>query len=245
MKTTATQLVTFWTCPFLWHVSYEVKQPLPVWGSRRRFGTVIHATIAEYEHRGRSLERALLALEEKGFGLPRHDLEEGRAILLWRHERARSREGRPVLIEGAMRAHLEEHRLDARMDRLDGMGGEYLLAEYKGGKSVDLELVRVQLMILSLAILDVFGRPPDRWEVELLRARRVLELAAERDRDTLRRFALGLVQRILQGDREPKPYNPNFCPKCPARVFCPRVIPSPRELNRQAPASSSQLRLFQ
>ncbi len=36
MRVTATQLVTYWTCPFLWHVSYEVKEPLPVWGTRWR-----------------------------------------------------------------------------------------------------------------------------------------------------------------------------------------------------------------
>ena len=103
MKTTATQLVTYWTCPFLWHVSYEIKEPLPVWGTRRRFGNVIHAAIAEYERHGRSLERALLLLEEQQTGLTAEDLEEARSILLWRHGRAQGREGRPVLIEGCFK----------------------------------------------------------------------------------------------------------------------------------------------
>lgn len=244
MRVTATQLLTFWTCPFLWHVSYEVKQPLPVWGTRRRFGTVIHAAIAEYEKHGRSLDRALSALEEVRAGLALPDLEELRAILRWRHERGRGREGRPVLVEGGMRAYLGEHRLDVRMDRLDSIGGHYLLAEYKGGKSVDLELVRVQLMILSFAIFDVFGRPPDRWEVELLRARKVLELPAETNREVLHSFLSDQVRRVLEGDREPRPYNPQFCSRCPARAFCPKATLSPRKLSPRAQKDSSQLHLF-
>lgn len=222
MRTTATQLVTFWTCPFLWHVSYEVKQPLPVWGTKRRFGTVIHAAIAEYERHGRSLERALSTLEEERAGLTPPDLEEARAILQWRHERRRGREGRPVLVEGSLRAHLGDHRLEVRMDRLDGVGGHFLLAEYKGGKSVDLDLVRVQLMILSFAILDVFGQPPDRWEVELLRARKVLELPAETDREVLRAFVSDQVRRVLQGNRDPGPTTPNSAPDVPPDSSAPK-----------------------
>lgn len=244
MRTTATQLVTFWTCPFLWHVSYEVRQPLPVWGTRRRFGTVIHAAIAAYERHGRSLEHALWTLEEARSGLTLPDLEEAKAILRWRHERGRGREGRLVLVEGTMRAHLGEHRLEVRMDRLDSVGGDYLLAEYKGGKSVDLDLVRVQLMILSFAIFDVFGRPPDRWEVELLRGRKVLELPAERNPEVLRGFVADQVRRLLEGDREPRPYNPQFCRRCPARPFCPKMSPNPRELASRVPSETSQLTLF-
>jgi hypothetical protein len=230
--TTATQLVTYWTCPFLFHVSYEVKEPLPVWGTRRRFGNVIHAAIAEYERRGRSLERAFLLLEDQRAGLTLQDLEEARGILLWRHERAPEREGRLVLVEGSLRAHLDGHRLDVRMDRLDSVGAEYLLAEYKGGKTVDLELVRVQLLILSYAVLDVFGRAPSRWEVELLRARKVVSLPAEVDPGKLKEFARGLIQGIEQDDREPRPYDPNFCRSCPAKLHCPSWTTSPKPFTR-------------
>jgi hypothetical protein len=232
LKATTTQLVTYWTCPFLWHVSYEIKEPLPVWGTRRRFGNVIHAAIAEYERHGRSLERALLLLEEQRTGLTAEDLEEARSILLWRHERAQGREGRPVLIEGSLRAQLGGHRLEVRMDRLDSVGGDYLLAEYKGGKTVDLELVRVQLMILAVAILDVFGRAPSRWEIELLRARKVVSLPAEIDPGKLREFMNRLIQGILAGDREPRPYDLNFCRRCPAKLHCPSWTSSPKPFTR-------------
>jgi hypothetical protein len=245
LKTTATQLVTFWTCPFLWHVSYQVKQPLPVWGTRRRFGTVIHAAIAEYERRGRSLERGFLLLEDQRAGLTPQDIEEARSILLWRHERAQGREGRPVLIEGSLRAYLDGHQLEVRMDRLDCLGGEYLLAEYKGGKSVDLELVRVQLLILSFAILDVFVRAPARWEVEMLRARKVLGLPADQDPGALRLFVAGLIRRMLDGDQQPRPYASSFCRRCPARRFCPRGTDHPEPLSRgTARKTDSQLLLF-
>jgi hypothetical protein len=244
MKTTATQLVTYWTCPFLWHVSYEAKEPLPVWGTRRRFGNVIHAAIAEYERRGRSLEKALEFLEEQGAGLPAQDLREAREILSWRHERAPEREGRPILIEGALRAYLGQHRLEVRMDRLDAVGSDTLLAEYKGGRSVDLELVRIQLLILSYAILDVFGRPPGRWELECLRARKLVELPAERDLRTLRGVTGGLIDRIQEGDREPRPYAESFCRRCPARAYCPRWSRSPKPLSRAPERTPEQLTLF-
>jgi hypothetical protein len=243
MKTTATQLVTYWTCPFLWHVSYEIKEPLPVWGSRRRFGNVIHAAIAEYERRGRSLERALLFLEDaRALGTP--DLAEARSILAWRHGRAPEREGRPILIEGSLRAYLGGHRLEVRMDRLDG-GAGFLLAEYKGGKTVDLRLVRTQLAILAYAILDVFGSAPRRWEVELLRARRVLEIPAETDPGRLRELPRRLLEGILGGNREPRPYDSQFCSRCPAKAYCPRGTPSPRPLSRAAARNrDEQLTLF-
>lgn len=244
MKATATQLVTFWTCPFLWHVSYEIKEPLPVWGSRHRFGNVIHAAIAEYERHGRSLERALLLLEEQRSGLTKEDLEEARSILAWRHERASERQGRPVLIEGSLRAQLGGHRLEVRMDRLDGVGGEFLLAEYKGGTTVDLDLVRVQLIILSYAIFDVFGRVPSRWEVELLRAKKVMSLPAEVSPEKLREFTRRLMKGILEEDREPRPYDPAFCKRCPARSFCPKGSEHPKPLTRAQEAKQETQRML-
>jgi hypothetical protein len=235
MKTTATQLVTYWTCPFLWHVSYERKEPLARWAARRRFGTVVHAAIAEYERRRRSLERAFRFLDGIAAGLPLPDREEARAILLWRHETVRDGAARPVLIEGSLRAILDGHRLDVRMDRLDARAGDYLLAEYKGGRSVDLRLVRTQLAILAAAVLDVFGRAPQRWQVELLRARKVLELPAETDPAELRRLPARLIRSILEGNRSPEPFDPRFCARCPARDFCPRATPEPRPFSRAIP----------
>ncbi|HLY10370.1 MAG TPA: PD-(D/E)XK nuclease family protein [Planctomycetota bacterium] len=243
MKTTATQLSTYWTCPYLWHVSYEKREPLPVWGRRRRFGTVIHAAIAEYERRGRSLERALLLLDDQSGGLSREDLGEARSILVWRHEQAPHREGRPLLVEGSLRAFLGGHRIDVRMDRLDGMGEDLLLAEYKGGTHVDLRQVGTQLAILAYAVLDVFGRAPGRWELELLRARKRLDLPAETDPGRLRRLPLRLIERILEGDREPRPYDPAFCSRCPAKAFCPRWTPTPRAFSRSASPSAPQHQL--
>jgi len=244
MKVTATQLVTYWTCPFLWHVSYERREPLPVWGTRRRFGNVIHAAIAEYERRGRSLERAVLVLEDHRAGLSSEDLEEARAILVWRHDRVRKREGRPLLIEGGLRAFLGVHRLDVRMDRLDRRCGEFLLAEYKGGRTVDRRPLRTQLAILAYAILDVLGRAPSHWEVELLRAREVLEIPPETDPAALRRLPDLLIRGILDGDREPRPYDPAFCRRCPARAYCPKATLHPKPLTRAVPLESPQALLF-
>jgi hypothetical protein len=83
MKFTATQLVTYWTCPYLRYVSYESKEPLPVWETRRRFGNVIHAAIAEYERTGRRLERANEVLEHKKAGLTSEDLAETHQLNLF------------------------------------------------------------------------------------------------------------------------------------------------------------------
>ena len=245
MRTTATQLVTYWACPFLWHVSYEKREPLPAWGTRRRFGNIIHAAIAQYERSGRSLEKALALLETCSPELPIRDLEEARSILQWRHERAPEREGRPVLIEGSLRAQVDGHRLEVRMDRLDSVDGEYHLAEYKGGVTVDPELVRIQFLVLSTAILDVFGRAPATWDLELLRARQVRPVSAETRPDKLKAFTGRLLRDIESGDREPRPYDPSFCRRCPARSFCPRASPRPKPFTRrEAPSQTAQIRLF-
>jgi hypothetical protein len=246
VNVTATRLVTYWTCPFLWHATYERRAPLPLWGARRRFGTAIHAAIAEYERRGRSLDRALEFLERRRAGLRSADYEEARAILVWRDGVARGREGRPLLVEGELRAVLDGHRLVVRMDRLDRTGGELALAEYKGGRAVDLRLVHVQMAILAYAVLDVFGRPPRRWEVELLRSRGIVELPARTDPAELRRLPAELLGGMRRGDHEPRPYDPAFCVRCPARAFCPRGSARPRPLPPPPkPTEAGELPLFQ
>jgi hypothetical protein len=138
VKFTATELVTQFQCPFLRWVSYEVREPLPVWGTNRKFGNVLHRAIEEYEKNHRRLEVALAVLDAEAPTLTGDDLREARSILEWRHGRQRGKDGRAVLIEGPLRSSILGHRLDVRLDRLDAVGKGYLLAEYKGGKTVDL-----------------------------------------------------------------------------------------------------------
>ncbi len=228
MRVTATQLVTYWTSPFLWHASSLPGATLSPPGARRRFGTLLHAAIAEYERGRGALGRALEFLEGRRAALSTREYAEARAVLLWRHEAARGRAGRPLLVEGELRAFLGDHRLTVRVDRLDRDGDDLLLAEVKGGRSIDLRVVRVQLAILAFAVLDVFGRAPRRWSVELLRARGVVEVPAETDPGALRRLPAQLLEGMLGGDREPRPYDPGFCGRCPARAYCPRGSAAPQ-----------------
>src|SRR5262245_29389851 len=151
MKLTASILVAQFTCGFLRHVRYALRTPLPFGARRRRLGAVLHAAIALYEKSGRRLAPALDALAT--FVLPAADLEEARAVLVWRHGRDRDPDRRPFLIEGALHAPLGPHSLDVRMDRLDRGGeGRTLLAEYKTGRLVDPGPLRAQLQILAYAI---------------------------------------------------------------------------------------------
>jgi hypothetical protein len=244
MKTTATELATYWTCPFLHDVACRRKEPLPFGAAGRRFGNVLHAAIAEYERGGGSLDRAFRVLQERGAGLSGEDAQEARAILQWRHERAPGREGRPWLIEGSLRASLGEHRLHVRVDRLDRLDDGMLLAEYKGGRTVNLELVRVQLTLLAAAALDALGSAPKYWELEGLRTRTIVRLPAETDPEKLRRFARGLIDGVAAGDRDPRPFDPDYCRRCPAKAFCPRVTPRPKLLRPAAPETQAQLQLF-
>ena len=65
MKLTATLLTTQFKCPYLRYLEYEVKQPLPFLGGRRRLGNLVHAARAAYEGSNRSLDRGLEVLEER------------------------------------------------------------------------------------------------------------------------------------------------------------------------------------
>jgi hypothetical protein len=243
MKLTASILVAQSVCGFLRHVQYGARQPLPFLSRRRRFGTVLHAAIAIYEKSGRRLDEAVAALET--FVLPPEELEEARAILAWRHGRPRDPARRPFLIEGPLAAPLDDHRLDVRMDRLDRRDGEFVLAEYKTGRLADPGPLRAQLRILSYAIGRTLGRAPTAWEVELLGARRVVSIPAERDLGALGRFASGLAGAVARDDREPRPSDPSSCRRCPARSYCPRATPEPLPL-AAAPlrSASAQLPLF-
>jgi hypothetical protein len=243
MNLTASILVAQAACGFLRHVQYGVRQPLPFGASRRRLGAVIHAAIAFYEKSGRRLAPALDAL--RTFVLPARDLDEARAVLEWRHARGRDPGRRPFLIEGALRAALPPHTLHVRLDRLDQGEGGFVLAEYKTGRTLDLEPVRAQLRILSYAVGRALGRTPSAWEVELLGARRVIRLEAETDPAALERFAAGLAGAVARDDREPRPADPEFCRRCPARRHCPRATPSPLPLRDPPPrAEPTQLALF-
>ena len=243
MKLTASILVAQSVCGFLRHAQYGARQPFPFLGSRRRFGSVLHAAIAIYEKSGGRLEAGIRALES--FILPAAELDEARGILAWRHGRERDPARRPFLIEGALHATIDDHRLEVRLDRLDRREGEYLLAEYKTGREVDPETVRAQLMVLSYAIARSLGKAPSEWELELLGARRVLRPAAERNPERLEAFVAGLARAVARDDREPEPRDPAFCRRCPARSYCPRATPHPRPLRDASPAGqAAQLKLF-
>lgn len=243
MKLTASILAAQSVCGFLRHVQYGARQPLPFLSGRRRFGTVLHAAIALYEKSGGRLREAVAALES--FVLPAEELDEARAILAWRHARPRDPARRPFLIEGPLAATIDGHRLDVRMDRLDRREGDFVLAEYKTGRRADLGALGAQLRILSYAIARALGRPPAAWEVELLGARRVLSLPAERDPRALEQYASGLAAAVARDDREPRPSDPSSCARCPARRYCPRVTPEPLPLSAAPPRSTpAQLELF-
>jgi len=243
MKLTASILVAQSVCGFLRHVQYGARQPLPFLSGRRRFGTVLHAAIALYEKSGGRLRDAVAALET--FVLPAAELEEARSILAWRHGLARDPDRRPFLIEGPLTAPLGGHRLEVRMDRLDRREGDFVLAEYKTGRRADPGPLRAQLRILSYAIAKTLGKPPAAWEVELLGARRILSIPAERDPGTLERHAAELAAAVARDDRDPSPSDPSFCRRCPARAWCPRVTADPLPL-AAAPARTppAQLQLF-
>lgn len=243
MKLTASMLIAQSVCGFLRHVQYAVRQPLPFGGGRRRLGSVLHAVIAFYEKSGRRLQPAIDAL--RTFVLPDADLREAREILEWRHGQDRDPERRPFLIEGALHAALPPHTLDVRLDRLDRREGDYVLAEYKTGRTVDLEPVRTQLRILAYAAGRALGAVPSEWEVELLGARRVVRVEAETDRAELERFVSGLAAAVDRDDREPRPSDPAFCRRCPARSYCPRGSASPLPLREPLPhPEPTQLALF-
>jgi CRISPR/Cas system-associated exonuclease Cas4 (RecB family) len=243
MKLTASILTAQSVCGFLRHVQYGARQPLPFLAGRRRFGTVLHAAIALYEKSGRRLPEAVAALET--FVLPAEEIDEARSILAWRHGRPRDPARRPFLIEGPLAAPLDGHRLEVRMDRLDRRAGEFVLAEYKTGRQVDAAPLRAQLRLLSYAISRTLGKPPEAWEVELLGARRILAIPAERDPAALERFAAGLAAAVARDDREPRPSDPSFCRRCPARRYCPRATPDPLPLAAAPPAAAlAQGQLF-
>src|SRR5947208_15525644 len=105
MKLTTSILVAQSVCGFLRHVQYGIRQPFPFLGSRRRFGSVLHAAIAIYEKSGGRLSEGIRALES--FILPAEDLDEARNILRWRHGRVRDPARRPFLIEGPLHATID------------------------------------------------------------------------------------------------------------------------------------------
>jgi hypothetical protein len=243
MKLTASILVAQSLCGFLRHVQYGVRQPLPFGAARRRFGSVLHVAIALYEKSGRRLETALAALST--FVLPEPDLAEARLILSWRHGLERDPRRRPFLIEGAIHTTVDGHRLDVRMDRLDRREGEFVLTELKTAREADTPAVRIQLGVLSYAIGRALGKTPSEWEVELLGARRILRLPAERNPAELERLVAGLARAVARDDREPEPADAGFCRRCPARRYCPRASADPLPLRTPAPAAeSAQLNLF-
>ena len=244
MRLTATILTAQFQCGWMRHVMYAARVPLPVLGTARRFGNALHAAREAFEKRGRSLDAAAEVLNRYAGGMTPEDLTEAREILAWIHDRSRGREGHPLLIEGPLRTAVAGHRLDVRLDRLDRVGEEMVLVEYKTGRRTELEPVRAQLRILSYAVWSIFGQPPARWEVEFLRARRVVDLPAETDPRVLERFTADLARSVARGDRDPRPHDSGFCRRCAARPYCPRGGQSPKPLPDPPRREEAQLPLF-
>ncbi len=240
---TTTRLVTYYTCPWLYYVEYVARQPLPALAMRRRFGIILHAAIAAYERHGRSLATAFAVLGQQA-GLTTEDSALARAILEWRHGQVRPAGSRPVMVEGTLQVAVRSHRLVVRMDRLDGVGEDLELVEYKTGRRVDEELVQVQFAILAFAVHAAFGRAPSAWRLELLRARHVKTIEASRNPDALKERVAALADGIVGRQWAPRPYDGGFCARCPARECCPRVSARPKPLALPSAPQGAQLVLF-
>ena len=81
--------------------------------------------------------------------------------------------------------------------------------------------------------------------MELLGARRIVTIPAERDLEALARHASALAAAVARDDRDPRPSDPAFCRRCPARRYCPRATPDPLPLAAAPPRTApAQLQLF-
>jgi len=76
MRLTATILTAQYHCGWMRHVMYAMRMPLPVLGTARRFGNVLHTAREAYEKRGRSLDAATEVLNRYAGGMAPEDLAE-------------------------------------------------------------------------------------------------------------------------------------------------------------------------
>ena len=89
-------------------------------------------------------------------------------------------------------------------------------------------------------IYSVLGKAPIRWELELLRTRKLVNLDIEHDPVELERFTAGLAEGVASGDNEPRPYDESFCKRCPARQFMPEGPPGSGDQNASYPKSGAR-----
>lgn len=225
IRLTATKLADYARCGFLYKALHVHRVPTGFVGRWR--GRIVHAVTHvhdSYATRSGAAAAVTHLLDRIESEEERRRAEE----LVAAHERLRS--GRPqILIEKTLTASIDRTEVRVRPDRVERDDvGELVVEDMKTGGHVDDGHERIKMLCATVALQQRYGARVSGWNVVDLAAgerraiRPVLGVSA----------AVGELAGLIRAIRDEAfdPVSNPFCPRCPARAYCPAARTHPRAL---------------
>jgi DNA helicase-2/ATP-dependent DNA helicase PcrA len=235
------QIDDWLTCPLKYRYAHVVQVPLAN-DPQAMFGIAMHHAIRVlHQHRMKGLPieagDVVAAFEgawsSEGFFSREHEerrLEEGRTALRRFVERE-LRSGRtPLAIEMEFRFRLGHDVVVGRWDRVDEIGGEIVLIDYKTGEIEDEERARAraerslregQLGLYALAYAETRGAPPARVQLHFVPGAVTGEAVVAPEHLDAARARVREAASGIRAARFPARPDPRSCGYCPYHRFCP------------------------
>jgi len=226
----ASDIQTYRACPLRYKFARVLRIPTEQ-TVHQRFGIVVHQVLERYHSDGGQTLAQLLELldtrwRRAGFGESERDRElfEKAQIALTRyHARLDGQGSQPVWFERQFDFRLGPHHVRGRVDRVDRLGAEYELIDYKTSRPKTAEQLRddIQLSLYALAARED-------WKLEcsqqayyyVLDDLKVPVTRDERDANAVKDVVLEVGEGILAQEFEPTPSR-SACSICDYRIVCP------------------------
>ena len=236
----ASDIFTYRSCPLRYKYARVLRIPTEQ-TVHQRFGIVVHQVLERYHSDGGSTLAQLLALldgswRRAGFGESTRDrelYEKAHAALTRYHARLQGggedgegqdgERSQPVWFERQFDFRVGPHHLRGRVDRVDRVGDEYELIDYKTSRPKSAEQLRddVQLSLYALAAREDWGLESTRQAYYyVLDDLKVPVTHGAQEADAVKDVVLAVGDGILAQELEPTPSR-TACSMCDYRIVCP------------------------
>jgi putative RecB family exonuclease len=256
----AAKLQTYQTCPKSYYFKYERGLPGGGFGKSQALGTALHKALAQiyqdwdYLQPMPSFEWLEYCWQNHSQDLDPGQFREGLTILKNYYDRFMTELPslrRPLAVEGKIQApwFLDniEFTLSGRYDRLDWLGDDLELIDYKSTKeikSLDSNRIDLQLGLYAIALQHIYNCRLKKLSLIYLRTGDKIEFEVTPEHDRRVRQTIAKMAKQLRGEREWKPHQTKACDRCQYSRYCPAIHAEPDPLPESAkPERELQLTL--
>jgi len=238
------QIETFKTCPLQYKFRYILRIPTPP-SAALSFGSVIHETMKDFYQRllagqDPKKEDLLQILKENwsplGYPSKAHEekyKKEGEKILSEYFNQAYDSKNLPIALEQTFSVKISPSlKVGGKIDRIDKIGDEIEIIDYKTGQSTKKKDVEkdLQLTLYALAATDgtltymgIIKKTPDPQKTKIsfyffADQQKISTFRKPEDFETVKKDLLKIAEEIGQSDFSPTPSK--LCDFCEYKLLC-------------------------